>query len=111
MKNSLETLSLLEFMFQSKNETDFCVRVGQMCGVISLEFHLRVQDEVKFDFHLVKIVDEINADVNTLVESLNRIKIVEEQPKLPKYLFIEIIKTHFKDFHDKYQYYKKIINN
>ena len=111
MKNSLESLSLIEFMFQSKNENDFITRFSQMCGIISLEFNIRVQDEVKFDFHLVKIIDEINADVKSLVKSINSVNIIESQPKLPDYLFIEIIKTHFTELHDDYQYYKKIINN
>jgi len=111
MKDSLESLSLFEFVCHSTNRKDFLSRINQICAVISLEFYLRSQDEIKFNFQVLKIVDDINSDVIKIIKMINSTPIIESQPQISKDLFIEIIKTHYSDFYEYYQYYKKIINN
>ena len=109
--NKVEIDNLIEFVSYAKNRKDFIVRINHICQLISLEFYLRLQDEIKFDFQLVDVIDNLDKDFRNVITQINEIQIVEFQPKIQKDLFLEIIRQNFPEVDKDYQYHKNIINN
>ena len=111
MNKSLETQNLYEFVSYSQDKNDFIKRMGTFCGIISLELTMRLQDELKFPFHCVEIIDSINYDVVKLVNMINKTNLIDKQPKIQKELFFEMIQLNYPEVYSEYKYYKEIIKN
>lgn len=111
MNKALEIQNLYEFVSCSLNEDDFVKRMNTFCGIVALELTLRLQDESKFAFQCVDIIDSINQDVVSLVKMINRTNFIEEQPRVESNLFFEILKASYPLIYADYNYYNKIIKN
>ena len=111
MNKALEIQNLYEFVSYSLNEDDFVKRMNTFCGIVALELTLRLQDESKFAFQCVDIIDSINQDVVSLVKMINRTRFIEEQPRVESNLFFEILKASYPLIYADYNYYNKIIKN
>lgn len=109
--DNLESHNIFEFISLSKDENDFQIRFQQFIRIALVELSVRINEEAKFTFQTVKIIDDINNDMNRIIKQINETPIIENQKDIAYNLLMEVIKIHIPKLYLDYRMYTNYIYN
>ena len=68
-------------------------------------------DDLQFDYQIVKLVDEMIEETAPFVENVNSMQFIDNQPTLPIEFVLKVISAHNEDIERLYHYHHFAIKN
>ena len=107
----LEEKEIKQYIIEAENLDDFIARMNNFIKIFTHEVGVRLFTEVRYNFDVEHIIDEINKEIKTIIIFINENRLIADQPFICESLFIDVINISFPKYYDIYQYQKVYINN